>query len=275
VIGLDAQTSLKGELGSTRRVAWSSAVPLEQVKTAGRSFGATVNDVVLAAVAGALRSYLKGHDGLVEELRAIVPYNLRPIDEPLPRELGNRFGLVFASLPVGIGSRHERLVEVKRRMDAVKRSREAPVSYGLLSAVGLTPTWIERMVIGQFAAKATAVVTNVPGPSDRVSFAGAPVRGVVVWAPCSGNVGISVSIFSYAGELTLGLAVDARLVPEPQEIVDACDAELGALVADASQPDHVHTNQPSSNGRLTRRVHPREAVGTGSARRVGPPAARR
>jgi hypothetical protein len=103
------------------------------------------------------------------------------------------------------------------------------VSYGLLSAAGLAPAWIERILIDEFAAKGSAIVTNVPGPGDRVRFAGAPVGGVAVWAPCSGELGISVSIFSYAGEVTVGLAVDASLVSEPHEIIDAFRQELGEL----------------------------------------------
>ena len=137
--GRDADTVLKGEPGVARRVAWSSPLRLDEVKAIGRAFDATVNDVLLTAVAGALRSYLERRENLVDELRAIVPFNLRPLDEPLPRKLGNRFGLVLLPLPVGIGARRERLAEVKRRMDVIKRSPEGAFSFGVLSAIGLTP----------------------------------------------------------------------------------------------------------------------------------------
>ena len=229
--GRDVDTVLKGELGVARRVAWSAALRLEELRTIGRAFGATVNDVVLTAVAGALGSYLERRQSLVDELRAIVPVNLRPLDEPLPRTLGNRFGLVLLPLPVGIVPRRERLAEVKRRMDAIKHSPEGTLSYGLLSAIGLTPRHLQNVIIGQYASRGTAVMTNVVGPPERIHFAGAPVRGIAVWAPCTGEVGISVSIFSYAGEVRVGLAVDAGLIPEPQEIIDGLDAECQELSA--------------------------------------------
>ncbi len=248
--GHDADTVLKGEPGVARRVAWSSPLRLDEVKAIGRAFDATVNDVLLTAVAGALRSYLKRRENLVHELRAIVPFNLRPLDEPLPRKLGNRFGLVLLPLPVGIGDRRERLAEVKRRMDAIKRSQEGAFSFGVLSAIGLTPAQLQNVIFGEFAARGTAVMTNVAGPQEPMHFAGAPVRGAVVWAPCAGGVGISVSIFSYAGEVRLGLAVDAGLVPEPQEIVDAFEVEYRELAA-PTRPSTPLPSLPSLVGEAT------------------------
>ena len=97
----DPPTALKGELGVAMRVAWSRPIPLDDVKAIGHATGTTVNDVLLTAVAGALRSYLDGRDTHVEELTAVVPFNLRPLDQPLPSDLGNRFGLVYLPLPVG------------------------------------------------------------------------------------------------------------------------------------------------------------------------------
>jgi len=229
--GRDVDTVLKGELGVARHVTWSSPLQLDELKTIGRTFDATVNDVMLTAVAGALHVYLERRQSLVDELRAIVPVNLRRLDEPLPRKLGNRFGLVLLPLPVGIASQRERLIEVKRRMDAIKRSPEGTFSYGFLSAIGLTPRHLQRLLVGQYASRGTAVMTNVVGPRERVHFAGAEVRGIAVWAPCSGEVAISVSIFSYAGEVRLALAVDAGVVPEPEELIEAFDAERQQLSA--------------------------------------------
>jgi hypothetical protein len=77
--GADTRTVLRGELGVPERVAWSDPIPLADVKTAGHTHGATVNDILVAAVAGALRTYLAGRDSLVEELHAFVPFNLRVV----------------------------------------------------------------------------------------------------------------------------------------------------------------------------------------------------
>ncbi|HEX2467401.1 MAG TPA: wax ester/triacylglycerol synthase family O-acyltransferase [Solirubrobacterales bacterium] len=226
----DPPNPLRGELGVAQRVAWSAPISLDAVKEMGHATGTTVNDVVLTAVAGALRHYLRSRNGLVDELTAFIPFNLRPLDKPLPAELGNRFGLVFLRLPVGIGARRKRLAEIHRRMEEIKHSPEGALSYGLLEAIGMAPVQVERRVVEQFTAKATAVMTNVPGPRQPVYFAGTPVRGVLVWAPRSGSVPISVAIFSYAGEITVGLMVDAGLVPDPELIIRAFEREVDALL---------------------------------------------
>jgi diacylglycerol O-acyltransferase len=205
----DAATAIKGDPGISRRVAWSSPLPLPQIKRIAHAHGATVNDVLLAAVSGALRHYLQDNGGEVAEIQAMVPFNLRPLDEPVPRSLGNKFGLVFLPLPVGTSGSYRRLTEVHDRMRDIKNGRDGPVSYELLSLAGMTPEPVERRIIDLFTAKSTAVITNVPGPKEPVFLAGTPVRTVLVWAPTSGHIGMSVSIYSYRGEVTVGLMVDA------------------------------------------------------------------
>jgi WS/DGAT/MGAT family acyltransferase len=229
----DPFTAIKGEQCVAHRVAWSDPVDLWRVKRAGRAYGATVNDVLVAAVTGAVGAHLREHGDDVEVVHALVPFNLRPLDEPLPRELGNRFGLVLLGLPVGIEDPAARLAEVKRRMDAIKHSHEGPISYGILGLMGRTPLQVEQLLIGFFSAKGSMVLTNVPGPRRALSLAGTPLAGVLLWAPCSGSVGMSVSVFSYAGKVTVGFLTDAGLVPEPQALADGFRAELLALARSA------------------------------------------
>jgi len=190
--------------------------------------------VLVAAVAGAAGRHLRAHGDDADELRALVPFNLRPLEQPLPRELGNRFGLVVLALPV---DRRPvvRVVEVKRRMDAIKHGHEGPIAYGLLGLVGRTPVQVEERLIDFFSSKGSMVLTNIPGPRRTLSLAGTPLRGVLVWAPCSGSIGLSVTVFSYAGEVTVGFLADAGLVPEPQELADGFCADLLAVARDAAQ----------------------------------------
>ena len=211
----DAATALKGDPGISRRVAWSSPLSLPEIKRVAHAHQVTVNDVLLAAVSGALRHYLQDHDSPVAEIQAMVPFNLRPLDRPVPRELGNKFGLVFLPLPVGTSGSYQRLFAVHRRMQEIKQGRDGPVSYELLSTMGMTPEPVERRIIDVFTGKGTAVMTNVPGPKEPVYLAGSPVRTVLVWAPTSGHIGMSVSIYSYRGEVTVGLMVDAVADPRP------------------------------------------------------------
>jgi diacylglycerol O-acyltransferase / wax synthase len=240
----DGESAVRGELSGMRRVAWSEPIPLDEIKAIAHAQKATVNDVLLAAVSGALRRYMLDHDGPVVELHAIVPFNLHPLDEPIPRSLGNRFGLVFLALPVDLAEPRERLRELKRRMDEIKDSHEGPLVYAILGAVGLTPPQVEKQIVDLFSSKGSAVMTNVPGPREPVYVAGVPVRAVLVWAPTSGSVGMSVSIFSYRGEVTIGLMVDAALVPEPQQIIDALGPEL----------DELHALEPPAARRPPRRA---------------------
>jgi WS/DGAT/MGAT family acyltransferase len=227
----DPKSPLKGELGVAQKVAWSTPIPLDEVKEKCHETGTTVNDLVLTAIAGALRRYLSSRHWELDELTAFIPFNLRPLDQPLPADLGNRFGLVFLHLPIGIEDDRERLDEIHRRMDEIKHSPEGAVGYGLLEAIGHTPVQIEQRLIKLFSAKGTAVITNVPGPPEPVYLAGTPVRGVLIWGPRSGSVSMSVGIFSYTGEITAGFMVDAGLIPEPEEIAASFERELEALLS--------------------------------------------
>jgi WS/DGAT/MGAT family acyltransferase len=227
--GSDPQTAIHGELSPVQRVAWSEPFPLEQVRTLARLHGTTINDVLVSLVAGALGRYLVDSDVAPVEIRAMVPFNLRPLDEPLSPRLGNRFGLVLLGLPIAIDEPAERLREVHARMSAIKRSREGVVTYGMLAVMGVAPPAVEDRLIDFFSAKASLVLTNVPGPRDEVAVAGSRVGGVLVWAPCAGAVAMSVSIFSYAGEVSVGFLVDAHLVPDPDVIVEQVSTELAAL----------------------------------------------
>jgi diacylglycerol O-acyltransferase len=230
----DPPTVFRGELGTEKRAAWSEPISLEEVKAIGRAMEGTINDVLLAALTGALRRYLVERGGEAEDLRAFIPVNLRPLDEPIPRELGNRFGLVFLELPVREEEPRRRLRELKRRMDALKRSPEAAVTFGLLGMVGLVPEAVEKRLVELLAPRGTLVMTNVPGPRHTVYLAGTPLAGLMFWVPQAGKVGLGVSIFSYAGKVTVGVSVDAGLVPDPHALVSAFHAELRALAAMAS-----------------------------------------
>lgn len=225
----DPRSPIKGPLHRAHRMAWADPVELWRVKSAGRALDATVNDLLVAAVAGAIGRHLRERGEEIDTVHALVPFNLRPLDRPLPPELGNQFGLVVLGLPVGIADPVARLTEVKCAMDAIKHGHEGPLAYGILGLMGRTPTGVERRLIDYFSAKGSMVLTNVPGPRHPLSVASTPLRGVLVWAPCSGSVGMSVSVFSYDRKVTVGFLVDAGLVPEPQALADGFRAEVLAL----------------------------------------------
>jgi diacylglycerol O-acyltransferase len=226
----DPQTILKGPLGVAKRTCWSAPIGMEDIKIVGKGLEGTVNDVLLTAMAGGLRRYLQGRDEPVDglNLRAIVPVNLRrPGTE---HELGNKFGLVFLSLPIGIADPVDRLAELKRRMDALKGSLEAPVAFGILNAIGMSPEAIQDIVVNIFGTKGTAVMTNVIGPREPIYLAGAPLDSLMFWVPQSGRLGMGVSILSYAGRVWMGVITDEGLVPDPDVIIAGFQTELGELL---------------------------------------------
>ena len=137
--GADPRTAIRSDQRISHHVGWCDPLDLWRVKQAARALGATVNDVLVSAVTGALAGHLQASGDVPDELHALVPFNLRPLDEPLPRELGNRFGLVLLALPVGVADPVLRTIEVKRRMDAIKHGHEGPISYGILELMGRTP----------------------------------------------------------------------------------------------------------------------------------------
>jgi WS/DGAT/MGAT family acyltransferase len=228
----DPETIFKGELTTAKRVAWSEVMPLADVKAYSRSKGATINDLLLAGVTGAIRRYMIGRGAEVDDLniRAVVPVNLRPDSEII--KLGNKFGLVFLALPIGVADRHERLVELKKRMDKIKASSEPWVIYAILNAVGLTGPKVESLALQLFGSKATAVMTNVPGPREEIYLAGKAMRSMMFWVPQSAKLGLGVSILSYAGQVRLGVATDSGLVPDPESIIDAFQEEMAAMMAE-------------------------------------------
>jgi WS/DGAT/MGAT family acyltransferase len=250
----DTPTPLAGKCGVEKRVAWSGAIPLAMVKQAGHILGGTINDVLLTVATGALRRYLGRRDHPVAGLnvRAMVPVSVRAAKDL--HKLGNQFGLVILSLPVGVRDAAARLQVLKQRMDEIKSSPEAWVAFGLLSVMGVTPTQIERLLVDFFAAKTSAVMTNVPGPSQPLYLAGQRLRSLMFWVPRAGNIGLGLSILSYAGDVYIGVATDAGLVPDPQTLVDDFHAELTDLLA-AAAPVKV----------TVRRSLPARSVSTGTS----------
>jgi diacylglycerol O-acyltransferase / wax synthase len=226
----DSDSVLRGSTGVAKRVAWSTPIALTDVKAAGRATGGTVNDVLLTALTGSLRSYLERRGSPVDEVRALVMVNLRRPGAPLPRKLGNRFGLVFLALPVGLPDRLDRLAELRSRMEGLKHSPESAVFFGILNTIGLVPTQVGAALVDILATKGTIIVTNVPGPRQTVYLAGTPVAGVIPWVPASGDIGVGVSIFSYAGQVFFGIASDAGILSDPDSLVDEFERELAALL---------------------------------------------
>ncbi|MEO7326728.1 MAG: wax ester/triacylglycerol synthase family O-acyltransferase [Dokdonella sp.] len=233
----DPITALKGPLSVTKRVAWAEPLPLEEVKTLGKALGCTVNDVLLACAAGAIRGYLRDLgddvDGLT--IRATVPVNLRPLEHA--KKLGNHFGLVFLDLPIGEPNPLRRLERVAACMRDLKGRRQAVVAFGLLAALGMAPAALQGPALELFSRKASAVATNVPGPQQPLFMAGVEVRELMFWVPQTGSIGLGLSILSYNGRVHFGVIGDSKRVKDPDAIVQRFDAEFEKLMLIALMED--------------------------------------
>lgn len=236
----DPPSLLRGALGVSKRVAWAEPLGLDEVKAVGRACGCTVNDVLMAAAAGALRDYMRERgadvDGMV--LRATVPVNLRPLEHA--KKLGNHFGLVFLDLPVGEANPVRRLATVADCMNRLKGSRQAIVAYGLLAALGMAPAAVQELALELFSRKATAVATNVPGPQQPLYLAGCALREMMFWVPQTGSIGVGISIMSYNGRVHFGLIADAKLIPDPDAVIRRFGPEFDKLVYLALMSDWDH-----------------------------------
>jgi WS/DGAT/MGAT family acyltransferase len=230
----DPQTPFKGQLGSMKRGAWSRPLSLHDIKRIKNGTRTTVNDVLVSAMTGALRSYMLEQRETPVDFRATVPVNMRTPEEM--GELGNKFGLVFLSLPVSIADPLDRLAEVHLRMEELKRSSEAGVILAALNVVGLSVNQIQDLVVAILAKKATAVLTNVPGPPIPLFLAGREIADLMFWVPQAGRLGIGISILSYAGKVYMGVATDAKLVRNPDRVIEHFYAELDLLLESIQSP---------------------------------------
>lgn len=251
----DPRSPLKGEFGLGKRVAWSEPVPLAAVKEIGAPLGAKINDVLVAAMTGALRHYLRGRGVDVDDttLRAMVPVDLRPPGRA--SELGNEFGLVILELAIGSRTPLARLRRTKANMDALKRSPEAVAVLALFNLFGRAPKAVEDFAVQLFGSKASVVMTNVAGPKEPLYLAGVAIDRVMFWVPHPGReLGMGISILSYRGAATLAVVADARLVPDPEAITERFQREFAAMQAAVRQRERRRASATSSSRSSAREV---------------------
>ena len=230
LLGHNPQTPFSGEPGVDKRAVWSGPRTIKEVKRVSRLTGATVNDVLVAAVSGAVNTYLRDRGADPVDLTTMVPVNVRPPDQPLPRELGNKFALVYLKLPTGVRAPLQRVAESKRRMDSIKVSPEALITFGLNTLIGRIEPHVSNSIVNFFSDKAIGVTTNVIGPQQQRYVAGVPIAGAVGWVPGSGRQTLGVCIFSLAGTVRVGFKVDAAMVPDVEKLVHAFDEDLDQLL---------------------------------------------
>ncbi|HVK99265.1 MAG TPA: wax ester/triacylglycerol synthase family O-acyltransferase [Dongiaceae bacterium] len=225
----DSKTAYKRKLTAEKQVGWAPSLEVSEVKQVSKAMGCTMNDVILGCVAGSLRRYLERIGEPVQgvQVRTTVPVNLRPLDQAL--QLGNKFGLVYLTLPVGEPTVERRIRAVRQAMRQLKSGVQAQMSYNVLGILGFFPRPVEKFFLDFFSSKASAVMTNVPGPSEPVYLKGKKLAKPMFWVPQSGGIGIGVSILSYDNKVEFGFVADSALVPDPQAMIDDFVAEFESI----------------------------------------------
>jgi len=225
------QTSLTRPIGHGRHLALLG-VPLEPVHAVAHAHTASINDAVLAAVAGGLRAVLASRGEPADvTLRASVPVSLRAA-QPGPGGLGNRVGVLLVPLPLREPDalRRMELIAGATRREKVKARQAGPLAV-MTTTLGIRlalPLLRRQRLVSVF-------VTNVPGPMTPLRLAGAKLLRAYPAAPIAGNVTLGVGVLSYAGDLGLGLMADADAWPDLPVFVDALRESFDALTGSTRQ----------------------------------------
>ncbi|MEU4689937.1 wax ester/triacylglycerol synthase family O-acyltransferase [Actinoplanes sp. NPDC023714] len=227
-------TSLRGPVGRSRRYA-VTRIPIADLVTTARAHEVTVNDVYLAAVAGALRRLLqaRGEDPAEHPLRTLVPVSMRARDQE--GVLDNRLASLLVLLPVEVDDPVQRLRAVHERVLALRAAHEVEAVAGLVELAEREPfaavSMIVRSALRLPNQAITAVTTNVPGPHEQLYILGRPVREILPYVPIGERLRIGVAAFTYAGQAAFGVTTDFASVPETAAIAEDLHAELVTLRA--------------------------------------------
>jgi diacylglycerol O-acyltransferase / wax synthase len=222
------------KIGPHRRFTWVRG-DLAEFKTVKNSLGGTVNDVVLAAVAGALGSFMRLHGDPTDdvELKAMVPVSVRADVER--GALGNRVAAMWAPLPVGVTDPVQRLLQISRAMDDIKDSGQAVGAQVLTQLSGFAPPTIMAQAARLQARQRlfNLVVTNVPGPQLPLYVLGRELEAIYPMVPLAENTALGIAIMSYNGQLNFGLTADYDALADVDTLAEELRSSIEELVAAA------------------------------------------
>jgi len=224
------QTALNTQIGPHRRFTWVE-VDLGELKAIKKAAGATVNDVVLTAVAGALGRFLRrrGEDTEQLVLKAMVPVSVRADAER--GALGNRVAAMWAPLPVGVEDPRRRLEMISEAMVEIKESGQAVGAQLLTELAGFAPPTIVAQAARLQARQRmfNLVVTNVPGPQLPLFVLGRQLSAIYPMVPLAENTALGIALMSYNGGVYFGLCADYDALPDVELLADDLRAEVASL----------------------------------------------
>lgn len=232
------QTPFNVAISPHRRFAFGS-LSLPEVKLVKNTFGVSVNDVVMAMCAGALRRWLIAHEALPEgPLVAMVPVSIRSVGADMG---GNQVSAMLSALPTHVESPVERL-EVTRQATAAAKAQQAFIPQGLVDEISdfAPPAFTARAARVMFASKVlhrlpafNTVISNVPGPNIPVYMLGAKLLAHYPVSVVVDGVGLNITLIGYLDRLHFGLVAAREVVPDLDDVMDFLAEELADLVAAA------------------------------------------
>ena len=226
-LGTSSAASIyKGDLGMSKKAAWTGPHPLSDFKLLSRKYDAKINDVMLAMMAGALRKHLMAHgQKLTEGIRIVMPVNIRKTHEA--KSLQNEFSFITLDLPVHMTNFEKRVAFIKERTAHLKPSANSLLMTQLIHiAADYTPLTVKQKLMELMGKAVAGVITNVPGPTHPIYLAGGKVEDLMFWIPHTVPLGVGMSLMSYNGKVYMGLVTDDVLIKDPDLIVRAFASEL-------------------------------------------------
>jgi diacylglycerol O-acyltransferase / wax synthase len=228
------RSRLQGRPSGEKRMAWSpDGLAVNELLAAAHERGVTVNDLMLAVMAGGMHRYLAEDDALVDDVLVVVPVNLRELGAPLPRSVGNRIGLLPVLLPVGTTDHEERFTRIRAATAALKGSPAPAVSHALTTATTMVTPGVERAIHRMNQRFGTGVVTNVIGPDLDLHLVGRRLLGVIGWGGVTGELNLGAGFVSLGDRVFTGLVTDAAITPDPERLLAHTEDEWRAVVPGA------------------------------------------
>jgi WS/DGAT/MGAT family acyltransferase len=224
-------TPLNEQIGPNRRFAWLDT-PLDTIKGVRRATGASINDLVLTIVSGAIRHFLVEHRGFEPSsggYRAMVPVSVR---EGAAEQLGNQVAMWLVELPIHEADALARLAAISAETTRLKETNEAEGATALVDAASGTPVALLSLGLKAAAERRpfNLTITNVPGPQFPLYLLDAQMEATYPLVPLWHHHGLSIALFSYAGAINWGVVADWDLVPDLEEFIECLDRSVAELV---------------------------------------------
>jgi WS/DGAT/MGAT family acyltransferase len=231
---------------STSRSLSAFCVPFADLKRASRAAGASINDVFVAAVAGGLRAYHAHFDTPVDELRMMMPINLRGDDEKGSRA-GNQFAPARLLVPVGIEEPRARIEAIRNRVLDQRDEAALPYVEDILSVLNRLPTSVMDQLMEGILTAVDFVTSNVPGPRDTTYTSGAKIEHMYPFGPPAGAA-MNITLFSYGGHCHIGVNSDRAAVEDPELLLECLKKGFDEVVAIADETPTMRNDSGAPPG---------------------------